>query len=426
MIPDSRGVLVSIHRGWGRLAGLLRSSLYVDSFYLIAANVVGAAVGFLFWAGAARLYDPREVGLAAAAVSAIGLLAGASTLGLDFAMIRFLPHASDRQGIINSALTLGGGAALILSLVFLAGAGIWSPALRSSNLLFVVLFMVATVSTTLMILLNSVFLARNQANLVLWESLVFSITKITLVVVLTVVWRPIGLVGAWTLGLVAAVGCGLMVFLPRDDGRHLLQATMSPRILNHMTRFAFANYVSAVLWGAPTYLLPLLVVNMAGREANAYFYVAFSVSALLSVIPAAVSFSLFAHGSHDESELVELTFAGLKFSMGLLAVAIAGVLVFGGKLLLLFGKAYSLHGTELLWVFALSAVPITVNSLYFSVQRVQNRMDQVLIYMGTILGVTVGLSFVLLPRIGLIGVGAAFLAAHSFVAMLIVSSYLLR
>jgi O-antigen/teichoic acid export membrane protein len=101
-------------------------------------------------------------------------------------------------------------------------------------------------------------------------------------------------------------------------------------------------------------------------------------------------------------------------------------LVFGGRLLLLFGKAYSLHGTELLWVFALSAIPITVNSLYFSVQRVQNRMDQVLIYMGTILGVAVGLSFVLLPRIGLIGVGAAFLAAHSFVAMLIVSSYLLR
>lgn len=409
--------------------GPLRSGLYVSSFHLIAANVVSAAFGFLFWAGAARLYDPKEVGLAAAAISAIGLLAGVSTLGLDFAMIRFLPRATDRQGIINSSLTIGAGAALILSLIFLGGAGIWSPALLPARAdpAFVVILVLATVSTTVMNLLNSVFLAGRLANLVWAQSSIFSATKVVLAVLLAAVWRPIGLVGAWTLGLIAAVGCGLVLFLPRvEDRKHHLRATVSRKVLNDMTHFAFANYTSAVLWGAPTYLIPLLVANIAGREANAYFYVAFSVSGLLSVIPVAVSLSLFAHGSHDDRELVELTFASLKFSLGLLGVAIAGVFLFGGKLLLLFGKAYSLQATELLWLLALSAIPITVNSLYFGVRRVQNRMGQVLIYMGLILGVTLGLSSILLPRIGVVGAGAALLVAHSLVTMLIVTQYLLR
>jgi O-antigen/teichoic acid export membrane protein len=429
MIPDSRGVLVSIHRGWGRIVGLLRSSLYVDSFYLMAANVVGAGFGFLFWTGAARLYDPRDVGLAGAAISAIGLLAAVSTLGLDFAMIRFLPHATDRQGIINSSLTIGASLALLLSLVFLWGAGIWSPGLVPSrtNLAFVVFLVIATISMTMMSLLNSVFLARRQANMVCTESFIFGATKVSLAALLAIVWRPVGLVGAWALGLVAAVIGGFALFLPRaEGGRHQLQVTLNRKVLNDMTHFAFANYLSAVLWGAPTYLLPLLVVTMAGREANAYFYVAFSVSGLLSVIPTAVSLSLFAHGSHNESELVDLTLASLKFSVGLLGIGIIAVLLLGGKLLLLFGKAYSIQGTELLWLLALASIPITVNSLYFSVLRVQNRMGPVILYMVAILGATLALSSILLPRFGLMGAGAAVLVAHGIVASWIAILFLLR
>ncbi len=71
-----------------------------------------------------------------------------------------------------------------------------------------------------------------------------------------------------------------------------------------MTHFAFANYAAAVLWGAPASLLPLLVTNLAGPAAAAYFYVATAVSGLVAMIPWAVSASLFAHGSHDEQQLV--------------------------------------------------------------------------------------------------------------------------
>ena len=418
-----------LSRDWSQLARSLRSSMFVSSSYLVAENVVNAFFGFLFWAGAARLYTPQEVGLTAVAISVIGLVSMVSTLGLDYAMIRFLPHATDPQGIINSSLTIGASAALVLSLIFVAGAGIWSPALLPSRVgaAFVTILVVGTALRTIMGFLNSVFLARRKANLVWVQSSIFGATKLLFAVVLAIVRRPIGLIGAWTLGLTAAVGCGLMLFLPRvEERKHKLRAAISRVAINDMTHFAFANYLSTVLWSAPSYLLPLLVADVAGREATAYFYVAFSIGGLLSVIPLAVSLALFAHGSHDESQLIQLTFTSLKFSLGLLVVAVVGVFILGGRLLLLFGKAYSLEATELLWLLALSAIPITVNSLFFSVRRVQNRLDQVLVYMGLILAVTLGLSAVLLPRMGLLGAGVAWLIAHGFVAVLIAASHLLR
>lgn len=99
-----------------------------------------------------------------------------------------------------------------------------------------------------------------------------------------------------------------------------------------MAHFAFANYVSTVLWSAPAFLLPLLVINVLGREANAYFYIAFSISGLLAMIPMAVSLSVFAHGSHDERHLARHTLEGARFAEQ--ATRLLWVLALGALVLL--------------------------------------------------------------------------------------------
>ncbi len=60
-----------------------RSELYRDSFFLMAANVANAAFGFLFWTAAARLYEPQDVGFAAAIISGVSLVAMLAVLGFD-------------------------------------------------------------------------------------------------------------------------------------------------------------------------------------------------------------------------------------------------------------------------------------------------------------------------------------------------------
>ncbi len=406
------------------------SSLYLNSFYLVAASVANAAFGLFFWTAAARFFRPQDVGLAAAAVSAVGLLAMLSTLGLDYALLGFLPQATNPERIINSSLTIGGATALFLSLVFVGGLGVWSPALLPlrANPTFVVGLILAAILTTVSGLLAATFLARKKASLVFSQSMIFGTVKFATVLLFAVsVFGAVGLIGAWTVGLVAAVTCGICLFLPYLEAGHgRFRPAVAREVINDMAHFAFANYASTMLWSAPTYLLPLLIANKAGPEVNAYFYIASSVGGLLVMIPTAVSLSLFAHGAHDGIHLARRTVESAKITLLLLIPAIAGVFLFGGKVLLIFGQAYSTQGTRLLWTLALSTVPLTVNFLFFSVRRVQQRMAGVIVSTGWILLTTLGLSVLLLPRIGLVGAGVAWFIAQTSVAVVILVRYLLN
>jgi O-antigen/teichoic acid export membrane protein len=192
-----------------------------------------------------------------------------------------------------------------------------------------------------------------------------------------------------------------------------------------MAHFASTNYISAVLWSAPTSLLPILITDVAGAEANAYFYVAMSVGGLLTMIPSAVSMSLFAHGSRNETGLSQRALESARFSLLLLAPAILGTFLLGGKVLLIFGRAYSDAGTRLLWIFALSTLPLAVNHLFFSVRRVQQRMSGVIAGAVWVLIVTLGLSIILLPRLGLFGTGIAWFAAQTSLALVILARFAL-
>jgi O-antigen/teichoic acid export membrane protein len=416
----------SVRSTWQKFKELARSSLYANSAYLIAANVVNGGFGFLFWTAAARLYHADEVGLAAGAVSGMSLLVVISALGLDYAMIRFLPHEPDSTEVINTALTIGVAAALALSAAFLAGVEVWAPSLvpLRQDAFAAASFMVGTVCMVITTLLNAVFLARIRSELVFAQSAIFGATKVLLAVVLAIATAGLtALVGAWAAGTAASIAFGLLWFLRRADGPgYRLQPKVRWSAVRRMTLFAATNYLSAVLTAAPLYVMPLLVLNMLGPEANAYFYVASSISGLLVMVPTAVSMTLFAHGSQDNALTTAQIVDGILFSLGLLVPAIVTIFLLGGKILLLFGRAYSDEATQLLWLLSLATLPMTLNLAYFSVRRVQRRMADVVLGLGWILIVTLGFSVVLLPRTGLVGAGAVWLAAQASVA----ATYVLR
>ena len=90
----------------------IRDPLYRNSLFLMANTTVMTGLGFFFWIVVARFYSEAEVGLGAATISAISLLALFSRLGLDFALIRFLPKAEKPVELINSCFILSGIVAL--------------------------------------------------------------------------------------------------------------------------------------------------------------------------------------------------------------------------------------------------------------------------------------------------------------------------
>jgi O-antigen/teichoic acid export membrane protein len=228
-------------------------------------------------------------------------------------------------------------------------------------------------------------------------------------------------------GLVAAVIVGLAFFLPHGESKNFrFRPVVVPEVVNDMTHFASANYVSAVLWSAPASLLPILITNAAGVEANAYYYVASSVSGLLAMVPIAASMSLFAHGSRDATDLIRSAVQSARFSLILLVPAIVGIFLIGGRVLLIFGQAYSNAGTRLLWILALSTLPLAVNYLFFSVRRVQQRMAEVVAGAVWVLVVTLGLTVILLPRLGLPGAGIGWFVAQASLAVVILGRFVLN
>ncbi len=119
--------------------GLLRSpeglkslygvSLYRNAVYLMLTSGVSAVLGFAFWVVVARLYPTSDVGLGSALISAAGLLSFIGTLGLGFAIIRYLPRSENKARLLNSSFTFASIAAMLVALVFLAGLPFWSPKL---------------------------------------------------------------------------------------------------------------------------------------------------------------------------------------------------------------------------------------------------------------------------------------------------------
>jgi O-antigen/teichoic acid export membrane protein len=404
----------------GKLKQVFHVPLYANAFYLMMNSAVTALLGFFFWLIVARLYQPTYVGTGSAAISAATLLALLSILGFDYALIRFLPNSNKKGETINSCLTVGCLASVVASLIFVAGLGIWSPALLfiRGNPIFFAAFVTFTVSCTISALLNGTFVAQRRAGFVLASSTISNLVKLTLPVLLVMFFYTFGIFASWGLGLVVALPIGIFFFLPRSQTDYRPFFAINRGVVNDMFHYSFINYVSLLLWTAPGLILPLLVINILGAEANAYFYIAWAMAGLLSAIPLATSLSLFAEGSYNEQQLQQNTTRSLKLISLLLLPAIVVIFLIGDKLLLLFGEAYSQNATTLLWVLAIASIPVSFNFIYLSVRRVQNKLTGVVGLTLFIAIATLLLSYLLLPKFGLLGVGIAWIASQGMAALI--------
>ena len=109
----------------------------------------------------------------------------------------------------------------------------------------------------------------------------------------------------------------------------------------------------------------------------------------------------------------------LKLTILLVCPAVALCFPLGEKVLSLFGQGYSVNGTHLLWLLATAALPASINQVYFSVQRVRERMRYMVAINVFISLVTLILSYLLLPRMGIVGVGISYLIAQTIPAAVV-------
>lgn len=407
-----------------KLIDLAAIPLYRNAAYLMMVTAVTSLLGFFFWMIVARYYSEAEVGYSSAIISAISLLAMISMAGLNSLLIRFLPQAEKPQELINSCLTLSGIFSVVIAVIFVAGLGFWSPALSfiKDNTIFALAFIVFTLFWALSTLLNTTFIAKRRAGFTLSKAVIFSVLKIPLPILFVVYFGSFGVVASWGIALAVSVAISLLFFLPKAQKGYKPVPTLNAGLIKDTWRYSAGNYVTNLISSSLGFILPIMVINLLDSSQNAYFYIAWMISSLLFAIPRSVSQSLFAEGSHFEDKLRENIVKSLKFTFLLLIPSIVILLLAGKFLLLAFGHSYSLNALMMLRILSISSLPVAINSLYTSILRVQGRLKELMTISGLITIPVLLTSYLIVPEVGIIGIGYAWLGAQTILAIYIILS----
>ncbi|MDD4136119.1 MAG: oligosaccharide flippase family protein [Candidatus Shapirobacteria bacterium] len=390
--------------------------------YMMLSTGIMAFFGFFFWIINARLFTPEQVGIATTLISVTGLIGGFSILGLNMGLIKYLPHSDNKNSKINSSFNINAIVSVLITIIFLIGLKFFSPKLLflNSNLFYAITFIVFITATSLNTLVESVFVAYRSAKHILLKNFVLSVIKLGLPIFL-VVFSAYGIFTA--VGIANVIAFIFSIFLLIRNFNYQYKLEVDIKRLKKMASFSFGNYVAGFIGGFPAMVLPVIITNKINPQSTAYYYIAMMIANLIFIIPQATTQSLFAEGSHSETEMKDHIGKSIKIIAIILIPTIIITLLAGKYVLLVFGKSYSSEAFVFLQLLAVSSLFVAANSIFGTVLRVKNKIKG-LIAASTINTVVVLALSYLLIEIKLLGIGIAWIVGQ--IATLIVYLYLLK
>jgi O-antigen/teichoic acid export membrane protein/aminoglycoside phosphotransferase len=390
---------------------------------LVVSSVLTSAVGFAFWVVAARTMSQTDVGVGGAAVAALVLLGNVSTLGLRNALPRFLPVAGIRtRQLILRSYAAAGGAAVLISYVFIAGAQIWAPELVAlhEGVLGRVLFIGAVATWAVFILQDSVLIGLRHATWVPIENLAYAVGKLGLLAVLAST-------GSWAL-LVAWVIPALLVIGPLNRGIFTrlvpvassesasLPTSSDDLAWRSIARFASGDHLADMIRFLGAEGVVLVVVAQLGAELSAPLFFAITIAATLGLVSSNIVSSFVAEASTRPHEMDVLLRRSARRAAALVVPGALIAAALAPLALAIFGSEYAAEGTTVLRLLLLAAIPQIVANLAIGVARHRRRVaDVVKIALASSIFPLVGAIF-LVPRFGIVAVGWTFLVGQIVLA----------
>ncbi|MGW7489226.1 lipopolysaccharide biosynthesis protein [Streptomyces sp. NPDC054786] len=387
------------------------SPLFRNAYALMLNTGVSGLLGLGFWLIAARYYTESAVGQGSAAIAAMKLLAGLTAVTLTGALARFIPVAGRHTGRL--VLRTYAGSSVVVAAaaaVFLLTLDLWGPSYRFLHgTLNGLGFLLAVVAWSLLTLQDGVLTGLRSALWVPVGNLSFSTVKLGLLVVFAAALPTAGVFASWAAAIaVSVIPLGWLVFR-RLVPRHVraTHRTARPPSLKEMGRFLAGDYTGSLFSLAVVYLVPVLVASQVSAADNAYFYITTTIGGTVNLLALNMGASLTVEGAHDPAQLAHHTRAALR-RMARIMLPVCAVLFLGAPHLLgIFGPGYAEAATPLLRWFAVGAALRVVMEVHFAVLRAQSRTSGLAALQGLLCVLVLGLTLVLLPRMGLTGAGVA-------------------
>jgi O-antigen/teichoic acid export membrane protein len=385
-------------------------SLLGNSLFLIGSIFITSLFGFIFWIVASRMYTPYDVGISSTVISSMNLLVIFGQLGFNISLIKFLPN-SDNNNLINSCLIVSLIVTFIISYIFILNL-INTPDFNflKDSFIFILIFIIFSEITMISRLLSTIFISKRVSILVLEKESIFGFLKIPLLPLL-IVFGSMGVFLSWGLATIVSVIFGFILLL-RIIPEYQFHLKVSKEIITKIFSFSFWNYIAWILNNLPTFLLPLIITLILNPIFTAYFYITWTIGSILFSISIQSSQSLFAEGAINGKNLIKGIKKLTKLLFLLLVPGIIFVLLFGNKILSIFGSEYAQNGLILLNILAISALPNSINMVYTTIKRITGENFHIIVINGIIAIVTIIGSIALLPSMYLIGVGIAWMIGN--------------
>jgi O-antigen/teichoic acid export membrane protein len=234
-------------------------------------------------------------------------------------------------------------------------------------------------------------------------------------VALAAVHSPWTLLGVWAGSAGAlALAVNLLLFLrllrDQSDG-----ASSLPR-LRTVSRFSFGHSAVALTAWVPDFFVPLLVLRYVDDAANAYYYAAWTIGFSARLLAVNLGNAFTVEGAYAAASLRQLLRLATRLSIAVLVPVVVVLVVGAGVVLRVFGPDYAHAATPLLRYYAVSLVPFTLAAFVVAVDRVRERVAAALTITSVGSVLTIGLDFVLIPRLGISGAGLGWLIGQSAAA----------
>jgi O-antigen/teichoic acid export membrane protein len=391
-----RATALTRHKGLQRLldvaANLPRQAQYLwgahgvmlaNSATLAVSAGITAALGFLYWWVAARYFEPRSVGLAAAAISMMNLVALAGEFGLGPLLIgESQRRPKDSPHLIAAALIAALFSSGLLGLLYVVLVNL-SPNVFGRSLdtgISDVLFIAGCSLAGFALVLDNAYAGLLRSSLHLYRNGLFSASKLIILVAIALAMsvqeQAEMIFLAWTLGLLLSIAVlvahrGHRIWYTPNFG---LLWFLAPTVLRH--------HLLNVATLAPGLILPLLVTVALSAEDNAVFYASWMVLSVILLVPASLTTILFTVGAAEPQAIADRMKCSFLICALTSVVAAIGLYFCSGLILSFFGPVYASQGEAILQVLGLSVFAVTVKAHYVAIQRINDRLLSAFIVVG--------------------------------------------
>lgn len=379
---------------------------------LLATTGVTSAMGFAYWAIAARLFSQSAVGYGSATISAVTLLGTIGVFGLGTTLIGELPKRTRRGGLVAAALLASGLGSLVLGLGFAVIAprvsARFADITGTPTRALLVAFSVVLMAVGLVFDQATIGVLRGGVQL--YRNFVFSLLKLLLLPVTAFVLHDqlgAGIVASWAAGMTVSLAAAA-IQLRRTGAAVLCRPDWG--VLRALGRTTLAHNWLNLALVAPYSLIPVLVTVIVSPAANAAFYAAWMLVSFIYIIPQHLSTVLFAVASAEPQVIArKLRFAtAVALLVGLPASIALGL---GAHLALsLFGAGYARLATFPLELLALAYLPGIPKFWYIAVCRATGKVSRAAVVLASFAAVEVAVAAVGGYLRGLVGMSVALLA----------------